>query len=116
MLTRGYSGTGAYCQSKLAQVMFTIDLAAELSGSGVTANCPHPATYMNTTMVRRAGVAPVSTVEEGAHKGMGRTQLFPRPVAFAARHGFSRFAHETDGLNGIWPPDSRHHYRAAILH
>ena len=66
MLTRGYSGTRAYCQSKLAQVMFTIDLAAELAGSGVTATCLHPATYMNTTMVRRAGVTPVSTVEEGA--------------------------------------------------
>jgi NAD(P)-dependent dehydrogenase (short-subunit alcohol dehydrogenase family) len=66
MLTRGYSGTRAYCQSKLAQVMFTIDLAAEFSGSDVTANCLHPATYMNTAMVRRAGVAPVSTVEEGA--------------------------------------------------
>ncbi|MBO0738468.1 MAG: SDR family NAD(P)-dependent oxidoreductase [Alphaproteobacteria bacterium] len=66
MLASGYSGMRAYCQSKLAQVMFTIDLAAELAGSGVTANCLHPATYMNTAMVRRAGVAPVNTVEEGA--------------------------------------------------
>ena len=66
MLTRGYSGTRAYCQSKLAQIMFTIDLAGELEGTGVTANCLHPATYMNTTMVRRAGVKPWSTVEEGA--------------------------------------------------
>jgi NAD(P)-dependent dehydrogenase (short-subunit alcohol dehydrogenase family) len=66
MLTRGYSGSRAYCQSKLAQIMFTIDLAAELEGSGVTVNALHPATYMNTTMVRRAGVTPISTVEEGA--------------------------------------------------
>jgi len=66
MLTRGYSGSRAYCQSKLAQIMFTIDLAAELEGSGVTVNCLHPATYMNTTMVRRAGVTPISTVEQGA--------------------------------------------------
>src|ERR1700757_463905 len=66
MLTRGYSGARAYCQSKLAQIMFTIDLGAELGGSGVTVNCLHPATYMNTTMVRRAGVTPISTVEEGA--------------------------------------------------
>jgi NAD(P)-dependent dehydrogenase (short-subunit alcohol dehydrogenase family) len=66
MLARGYSGTRAYCQSKLAQIMFTFDLAQELAPSGVTATCLHPATYMNTTMVRLAGVAPMSTVEEGA--------------------------------------------------
>ena len=66
MLTRGYSGARAYCQSKLAQVMFTIDLADELAGTGVTATCLHSATYMNTTMVRRAGVTPISTVEQGA--------------------------------------------------
>jgi NAD(P)-dependent dehydrogenase (short-subunit alcohol dehydrogenase family) len=66
MLTRGYDGTRAYTQSKLAQVMFTIDLAEELKGSGVTVNCLHPATYMATAMVREAGVTPMSTVEEGA--------------------------------------------------
>jgi NAD(P)-dependent dehydrogenase (short-subunit alcohol dehydrogenase family) len=66
MLTRGYSGTRAYCQSKLAQIMFTIDLAGELHGSGVTVNALHPATYMDTTMVRRAGITPSSSVEEGA--------------------------------------------------
>ena len=36
MLTRGYSGVRAYCQSKLAQIMFTIDLAEALAGTGVT--------------------------------------------------------------------------------
>jgi NAD(P)-dependent dehydrogenase (short-subunit alcohol dehydrogenase family) len=66
MLTRGYSGARAYCQSKLAQIMFTIDLAAALQGTGVTVTCLHPATYMDTSMVRRAGVRPLSTVEEGA--------------------------------------------------
>ncbi len=66
MLMRGYTGTRAYCQSKLAQIMFTIDLADELKASGVTANCLHPATYMDTTMVRVSGVAPASTVDEGA--------------------------------------------------
>jgi NAD(P)-dependent dehydrogenase (short-subunit alcohol dehydrogenase family) len=66
MLTRGYSSTRAYCQSKLAQIAFTIDLADELDGTGVTVNALHPATYMDTTMVRRAGIAPWSSVEEGA--------------------------------------------------
>ena len=66
MLTRGYSGSRAYAQSKLAQIMFTFDLARELDPEMVTANCLHPATYMATTMVRQSGVTPISTVEEGA--------------------------------------------------
>jgi NAD(P)-dependent dehydrogenase (short-subunit alcohol dehydrogenase family) len=66
MLTRGYSGSRAYCQSKLAQIMFTIDLAQALKGTGVTVNALHPAAYMNTTMVRQSGITPISSVEEGA--------------------------------------------------
>jgi NAD(P)-dependent dehydrogenase (short-subunit alcohol dehydrogenase family) len=66
MLEKGYSGARAYCQSKLAQIMFTIDLAHEVDPRRVTANALHPATYMNTTMVRESGNAPASSVEEGA--------------------------------------------------
>ena len=66
MLTRQYSGVAAYCQSKLAQILFTVDLARELEGSGVIVNALHPSTYMNTTMVRQAGVSPMSRVEDGA--------------------------------------------------
>jgi NAD(P)-dependent dehydrogenase (short-subunit alcohol dehydrogenase family) len=65
MLERDYSGVQAYCQSKLAQVMFTFDLAAELDAGAVTANCLHPATYMPTKMVRAAGVTPVTALEDG---------------------------------------------------
>jgi len=65
MITRNYSGARAYAQSKLSQIMFTIDLASELKGSGVTVNSLHPATYMNTTMVRAGGITPMSTVEQG---------------------------------------------------
>ncbi len=65
MITRGYNGGRAYAQSKLSQIMFTIDLADELKGSGVTVNSLHPATYMNTTMVREGGITPISTVEQG---------------------------------------------------
>lgn len=65
MITKGYSGSRAYAQSKLSQIMFTIDFADELRGAGVTVNALHPATYMNTTMVRAGGVTPISTVEQG---------------------------------------------------
>jgi len=68
MLERGYSGLRAYCQSKLAQIMFTFDLAGELGGSGVTVNSLHPASLMNTRMVLESDffAGPMSTVEEGA--------------------------------------------------
>jgi len=65
MIARNYNGSRAYAQSKLAQIMFTLDLAEELQGSGVTVNALHPATYMNTTMVRAGGITPISTVEQG---------------------------------------------------
>jgi NAD(P)-dependent dehydrogenase (short-subunit alcohol dehydrogenase family) len=65
MLEHGYSGARAYCQSKLAQVMFTFDLAGELRDRGVTANCLHPATFMPTKMVLAADVSPISTLEDG---------------------------------------------------
>jgi NAD(P)-dependent dehydrogenase (short-subunit alcohol dehydrogenase family) len=65
MLEHGYSGTRAYCQSKLAQVMHTIDLAKRLTDTKVTANCLHPATYMPTKMVFAARGSAVSTLEQG---------------------------------------------------
>jgi NAD(P)-dependent dehydrogenase (short-subunit alcohol dehydrogenase family) len=58
MLERGYDGTRAYCQSKLAQILFTIDLA---SRTDVTVNALHPATYMPTKIVH----SPVSSIAQG---------------------------------------------------
>ena len=66
MLMHGYSGLRAYRQSKLAQILFTIDLARAHADSGITANALHPATYMDTAMVRQSGVTPISSVDQGA--------------------------------------------------
>jgi NAD(P)-dependent dehydrogenase (short-subunit alcohol dehydrogenase family) len=65
MLERDYTGFQAYSQSKLALVMLTFDLAEEMEGSGVTANCLHPGTYLPTNMVRQAGVDPVTPLKDG---------------------------------------------------
>jgi NAD(P)-dependent dehydrogenase (short-subunit alcohol dehydrogenase family) len=66
MLERpGRAGQG-YGQSKLAQILFTIDLAEELKGKNVTVTALHPATMMDTTLVRAAGGQARSTVDEGA--------------------------------------------------
>lgn len=66
MLERGYTDGRAYGQSKLAQILMTVDIAAELEGSGVTIAALHPATYMGTNMVTERGIDPFTTVEEGA--------------------------------------------------
>ncbi len=41
---RRYRPGRAYCQSKLANVLFTYELARRLAGTGVTATCLHPGT------------------------------------------------------------------------
>ena len=64
-LERGYSGWRAYCQSKLAQILFTFDLAAEMRGTGVTVNCLHPSSLMPTKMVMQAYGHALSTIEQG---------------------------------------------------
>lgn len=65
MLERGFESYRAYAQSKLAQVMFTFDLAERLASGGVTVNALHPATLMDTTMVSEWFGSPMSSVEEG---------------------------------------------------
>jgi NAD(P)-dependent dehydrogenase (short-subunit alcohol dehydrogenase family) len=117
MLTDGYSGSRAYAQSKLAQIMFTIDLAEALGGTGVTVNALHPATYMNTTMVRAGGIAPISTVEQGGEailhlaqgddvagksglffNGMRQAQANPQAYDAAARNRLRALSLELTGL------------------
>jgi NAD(P)-dependent dehydrogenase (short-subunit alcohol dehydrogenase family) len=69
MLEHDYDGLRAYRQSKLAQILFTFDLAERLKNTGVTVNCLHPSSLMNTKMVLDSDYlgAPMSTIEEGAH-------------------------------------------------
>lgn len=43
---KSYSKWGAYGQSKLANVLFTRELAKRLEGTGVTANCCHPGKWL----------------------------------------------------------------------
>ena len=66
MLERGYDAMRAYTQSKLAQILFTLELADRLLDTGVTANALHPASLMDTKMVRDTFGYTMSTVEEGA--------------------------------------------------
>jgi NAD(P)-dependent dehydrogenase (short-subunit alcohol dehydrogenase family) len=48
------AGWSTYCQSKLANILFTRELSRRLDGSGVTANCLHPG-FVNTGFSRNNG-------------------------------------------------------------
>ncbi len=55
---RSFGGVKAYSNSKLANVLFTYELARRLNGSGVTANCLHPG-VVATDLVRETFPAPM---------------------------------------------------------
>jgi NAD(P)-dependent dehydrogenase (short-subunit alcohol dehydrogenase family) len=64
---RRYSGWTAYGASKLANILFSYELARRLDGTGVTVNAVHPG-FVNTNFQRAAGLnmrGPL-TPEEGA--------------------------------------------------
>ena len=70
MLESGYSDGRAYAQSKLAQVLMTMDLAEQLADTGVVVAALHPATLMDTAMVLERGARARSSVQEGAQAVM----------------------------------------------
>ena len=68
MLERRYDGFRAYAQSKLAQVMFTFELAERLTttgAAGVTVNALHPASLMPTKMVYESFGYTTSSIDDG---------------------------------------------------
>jgi NAD(P)-dependent dehydrogenase (short-subunit alcohol dehydrogenase family) len=54
---RGYDGNQAYSRSKLANILFTYELARRLHGSGVTANCLHPGVIATKLLADYMGVS-----------------------------------------------------------
>jgi NAD(P)-dependent dehydrogenase (short-subunit alcohol dehydrogenase family) len=65
MLERGYSGTRAYGQSKLAQITAGLELASRLDPAEVSVTSLHPSTYMPTKMVLEEVGSSVDTLEDG---------------------------------------------------
>lgn len=51
MSTRGFRPLKVYGRSKLANILFTVELARRLEGTGVTANCLHPG-FVSTGLAR----------------------------------------------------------------
>jgi hypothetical protein len=84
----------------------------------VTVNSLHPATYMNTTMVRAGGITPMSTVEQGGDailhlatgddmagksglffNGMSQAQANPQAYDEAARKQLRALSLELTGFS-----------------
>ena len=85
MLEQRYDGMRAYTQSKLAQVMFTFDLAERLQDTEVTVNALHPASLMDTKMVLETFGRSMSTVQEGADATV-RLATSPEPEGVTGRY------------------------------
>lgn len=61
---RSYDGVQAYRRSKLALIMHTVDVAE--SYPDVACDALHPGTFLDTPMVRQAGIRPLAPASRGA--------------------------------------------------
>src|SRR5215204_5210740 len=108
MLERGYDGSRAYAQSKLAQIMAGFELAARVPAGEVTVNSLHPATYMPTKMVLQEVGREVDSIEDGVEAT--RRLVVDPAVAQTTGAFFDRTrqaraqaqAYDTDARRELW--------------
>ena len=73
---RSYRSFGRYGETKLANILFTIELARRLDGTGVTANCFHPGLVAtgfnrNNGLLMDLGMRILKPVSRSPQKGAG---------------------------------------------
>jgi NAD(P)-dependent dehydrogenase (short-subunit alcohol dehydrogenase family) len=88
MLAHGYEGRRAYTQSKLAQILFTFELAERLLAAGttgVTVNAVHPSSLMPTKMVFESWGRTLSTIEQGV-EAVHRLAMAPQFEVVSGRY------------------------------
>jgi NAD(P)-dependent dehydrogenase (short-subunit alcohol dehydrogenase family) len=95
-----YSGQRAYNQSKLANVMFTYELAERLEGSGVTATVLHP------------GMTNTAFSGEDPARAMALLVVLARPFMRSPKRGADTAVYlasspEVDGVTGRYFADRR---------
>lgn len=113
MLERDYEPLRAYRQSKLAQVMSTLDLAERLPAGEVTVNSLHPASLMNTKMVEETFGYTLSTVADGADSTM-RLALAPELNGVTGRYFNEKTEAKADPQ--AYDPAARRELRALSEH
>jgi NAD(P)-dependent dehydrogenase (short-subunit alcohol dehydrogenase family) len=104
MLEQGYDAMRAYSQSKLAQIMFTFELAGRQRDMGVTANALHPASLMDTKMVQDTFGYTMSTVEEGSEAVV---RLAVSPEVEGVTGGYFDGTHEARADRQAYDPQVR---------
>ena len=99
MLERDFTGFGAYSASKLANILFTYQLAENLSGTQVTANALHPG-FVSTGFAKN---------NDGLIKlAMGISSLFARkPEKGAETPIFLATSPEVEGVSGKYFSDCK---------
>ncbi len=70
----------------------------------MTLNCLHPATFMNTAMVVRGGITPVSTVEQ---RGEATMRLITDPALDAVTGQFFDGLRTSRALSQAYDPQFR---------
>jgi NAD(P)-dependent dehydrogenase (short-subunit alcohol dehydrogenase family) len=90
----GYDVQGVYAESKLANVLFTMELAERLGGTGVTANCCHPGAV-------RTGFGSAEDTR-GPYRAL---MAIARPFLISAQRGADPLVHlasspEVEGMTG----------------
>jgi len=95
-----FSGFGAYARSKLANLLFTYELARRLNGTGNTANALHPG-YVDTGFALNNG----SLIRVGAKIS---ARIFGRKPEVGARTGiYLASSPEVEGVTGRYFHDCR---------
>jgi NAD(P)-dependent dehydrogenase (short-subunit alcohol dehydrogenase family) len=97
---RTYSGQGAYNQSKLANVMFTYELARRIDGTGVTATVLHP------------GMTSTGFGNEDTARGWGpliavMRPFMKRPARGAETSIYLASSPDVDGVTGTYFADRK---------
>ncbi len=105
---RRYRSMRVYGQSKLANILFTYELARRLEGSGVTVNCLHPGAVATRLGHNNGRVARLLT-------GLLRP-FFRTPAAGAATTIWLASSPDVEGLSGQYFANCRPKESSAVSH
>ena len=105
---RSYGGMSSYGQSKLANVLFTYELARRLAGTGVTVNCVHPGAVATNLASNNGALAKVAWKVIGA--------FMKSPETGASTQIYLASAPEVEGVTGKYFIDSKEARSSAESH